>query len=237
MPLTRDEALARLGLPTTALLADVRERFRRLALAHHPDRFFTPADKHAATLRFQSLAEAYSFLLHAGDPTKAETTPPATSPAGSHRRWRPPTRQTASLTAFDMLGIVEDRWPALHAILDPLGGVLILPMSVVTFPLIIFGGILERSPRLNSLVWAFATRWAPPLGAAWLGVRLIERHSPWGAALFLAAAAAYAALEITAQVISLHKLHAARSALAVAFTATDYRDNFSLSAFRHMRAP
>ena len=55
-------ALARLGLDGRANFSDVHDAYRRLSLAHHPDRIQDPGRKLAAHRRFLEIRDAYEFL-------------------------------------------------------------------------------------------------------------------------------------------------------------------------------
>jgi hypothetical protein len=60
-PLTREDrqALAKLGLPETATLAEVKARYRQLARRYHPD---ANEGSRAHEARFTALTEAYAHL-------------------------------------------------------------------------------------------------------------------------------------------------------------------------------
>ena len=52
-----------LGLTPQASFDEIKTAYRRLALAHHPDRPGT-ADRRMAELRFRAINEAYAHLKH-----------------------------------------------------------------------------------------------------------------------------------------------------------------------------
>jgi len=58
-----------LGVPKTALLADIKKAYRSLALKYHPDRV-PEAEKKTAEERFKEISEAYGVL---SDPQKKQT--------------------------------------------------------------------------------------------------------------------------------------------------------------------
>ena len=60
--ITLAAALERLGLDRRAEYAAVRRAYRRLSLAHHPDRIRDPDDVLAAQRRFMTIRDAYEFL-------------------------------------------------------------------------------------------------------------------------------------------------------------------------------
>jgi hypothetical protein len=66
--MTRDEAYSVLGLRLGAKPVDVRRAFKRLALAHHPDRNPSQPD---ATTRFRRVLLAYEILDGKRAPTPA----------------------------------------------------------------------------------------------------------------------------------------------------------------------
>ena len=51
-----------LNLPPTASQAEIRERFRFLANAYHPDKFASPTHKARAEAEFKKINEAYQVL-------------------------------------------------------------------------------------------------------------------------------------------------------------------------------
>src|SRR5208283_327358 len=58
-----------LGVPKTAVLADIKKAYRSLALKYHPDRV-PEAEKKAAEEKFKEISEAYGVL---SDPQKKQT--------------------------------------------------------------------------------------------------------------------------------------------------------------------
>ena len=58
-----------LGVPKTAVLADIKKAYRSLALKYHPDRV-PEAEKKAAEEKFKEMSEAYGVL---SDPQKKQT--------------------------------------------------------------------------------------------------------------------------------------------------------------------
>src|SRR5208283_4303051 len=58
-----------LGVPKTAVLADIKKAYRSMALKYHPDRV-PEAEKKAAEEKFKEMSEAYGVL---SDPQKKQT--------------------------------------------------------------------------------------------------------------------------------------------------------------------
>src|SRR5271165_5216308 len=58
-----------LGVPRTAVLADIKKAYRSLALKYHPDRV-PEAEKKGAEEKFKEISEAYGVL---SDPAKKQT--------------------------------------------------------------------------------------------------------------------------------------------------------------------
>jgi DnaJ homolog subfamily C member 11 len=53
-----------LNLTTTASDAEIRERYRSLAVIYHPDRNQDPAHKEAAERHFREIQRAYEILMN-----------------------------------------------------------------------------------------------------------------------------------------------------------------------------
>src|SRR6266571_7664634 len=53
-----------LGVPPNASQEQIKERFRFLAHAYHPDRFASPAHKRHAEEAFKKINDAYQILSH-----------------------------------------------------------------------------------------------------------------------------------------------------------------------------
>jgi hypothetical protein len=202
--MTREHALARLGLGPQADTETIKARFRQLARSHHPDRHFTPVDKLAATKVFQGLAEAYSYLMKNPDPSPgAFTEKVQTDTANWPQR---PVAKQHHVGLADLLEIIQDRWPALYAVLDILYAPLIVPTVFTMFPLMLVSTLLKRWPALDNLMATIFLRWLPIGLAGLLAVAAYSKDSVWGAVLFGAAAIAYGLLELLTQILSLARL-------------------------------
>ncbi|MEC9482220.1 MAG: J domain-containing protein, partial [Halomonas sp.] len=58
-------ALHVLGLEAGATRSEIKQAYRRLAQAHHPDRFFALGERDvaSASMRFQKIKKAYEYLM------------------------------------------------------------------------------------------------------------------------------------------------------------------------------
>lgn len=61
-PSMRKDFYSILGVSTTATAAEIKERFRFLSHAYHPDKFATAAQREAAEYEFKQINEAYQIL-------------------------------------------------------------------------------------------------------------------------------------------------------------------------------
>jgi formylglycine-generating enzyme required for sulfatase activity len=127
-----DDFYTILGVPPDASLAEIKERFRFLSHAFHPDKFATETQRHAAEQEFKQILAAYEVL---SDPERRahfdavrsqssspgqESTPPPTPPppedtaqhqraTGSRIWWSAALVATASLIVWVALRL----WPAM----------------------------------------------------------------------------------------------------------------------------
>ena len=67
--LTRSEACKILGVPESAHSAKIRQRFRFLSHAYHPDKFPDEAQKRLAEEEFKRILEAYRTLTSGSEKT------------------------------------------------------------------------------------------------------------------------------------------------------------------------
>jgi hypothetical protein len=95
-----------LGVTPTAAAAEIKERFRFLSHAYHPDKFATAPQREAAEYEFKRINAAYQIL---SDPTEranydreraretrtesTRTSPPSSSPEGSPSRSKAPSNR------------------------------------------------------------------------------------------------------------------------------------------------
>src|SRR6266478_1462421 len=103
MPTVNNDDLYRiLGVARTATATEIKEQFRFLSHAYHPDKFATEKQRKAAEEQFKKVNEAYRILSDAaararydasrsGAPPRAahqQTTSDAPPPAKRAGRWR-----------------------------------------------------------------------------------------------------------------------------------------------------
>ena len=92
-----DALYQKLGLQRGASRLEIKAAFRRLALAHHPDRH---GGSPAAALRFQELVNAYNALLKIVPTTEVEELPAPPAPRSSRAAGRAPQVDLGILGLF-----------------------------------------------------------------------------------------------------------------------------------------
>lgn len=219
--LSWSEACRRLDLSPRAGRDDIIARYRVLANRLHPDRFFTPAEKLAATKRFQDVTEAYQFCrsqqFTSREPIPAASHPVA-RPDGQRSTWTSP--RASELDGYDLLESLENRAPALHFLLDLLFAFVIPGYAIGLFPVILLDDFLNNYPLAQSALRWIALKLAPYVITILIGLAGIARGH-WWAWLFVAAGGVYLLLEFAAQAISWKRLGAASRQLAITLSGLD----------------
>ncbi len=83
--MSKDDFYAVLGVAPTASLTEIKERFRFLSHAYHPDKFATDAQRRAAEHEFKRVNEAYGVLSDAGQRARFDATRSHSASAGPSR--------------------------------------------------------------------------------------------------------------------------------------------------------
>lgn len=135
--MTRDEALQELGLDGTATQAQIKDKYRRLCLRLHPDRFRDPAKKKEATSAFLKVRDAYEFFKNNGAPKAAE--PRRSKPAADEAWQREMAAVLRKRAREQESGLSRVFW----SVVDRLGleiPLLALVVIVLVFPIVVTVG-------------------------------------------------------------------------------------------------
>jgi hypothetical protein len=129
-------ACGRLDLHVNATRDEIKRRFRQLARKLHPDVYLTPAEKLAATVRFQPLAEAYSYLMRNQQPVDSPPPQPHTgAPFGG-------ATVSPMFTAWDFLEPLKEKHPLFYEFVEAL-----------MIPYLIIWGFTYLFLRLSVQAW------------------------------------------------------------------------------------
>jgi hypothetical protein len=232
------EAYRRLQLPPHSDLVTAKAQFRALSKRMHPDLFVLPADRLAATARFQEIAEAFQFLSqNYVAPTADDLArgPAAKGPAA------PPTTvhvfDPEPFQAADLIGMLTDWWEGFEFVLMLLMWPLLIAWGFSLTIVAVLPKGLSTYPRLEHLTFALLARWAPCIVVAWTGISMLANSDSWVWWYFLASGVFYGVLEILAHLIAIAQLRGARARLINALVGTDGEGRQSYAALLRALAP